>query len=337
MHQDRRTFLRNALAMGGGAFLGFSNKSGLPQSLPSNSSSTQTLPKSSVVLTQRSDLRTGSGLLSGDSVLKLLDTAVENFAQTKTQLAWGKIFKPDDVVALKVNCLAGKGLSTSIELTNAVIERLLGAGVKRNNIIVWDRLNSDLERAGYKIYSGRSNFRCYGNDHAGYTDELYEHGSVCSLLSRIACEQCTAMINMPILKDHGIVGFSGALKNNFGAIHNPNKYHDSVGDPYVADVNMLPAIHQKTRLILCDALTPQYEGGPPFMPQWTWRYDSLLVATDAVALDHVGWQIIEEKRKEKGLPTLKDAGREPTYIATAADARHRLGTNDPKKIQLIKA
>jgi hypothetical protein len=34
--------------------------------------------------------------------------------------------------------------------------------------------------------------------------------------------------------------------------------------------------------------------------------------------------------------SLKDAGRAPAYIATAADAQHRLGTNDPKLIERIE-
>src|SRR5208283_4390145 len=78
------------------------------------------------------------------------------------------------------------------------------------------------------------------------------------------------------------------LKNLFGAIHNPNKYHLNVGDPYVADVNMLPPIRQKVRLHICDATTAQYEGGPSYMPQWTWPCNSLLVSRDPVALDFVG-------------------------------------------------
>ena len=46
--------------------------------------------------------------------------------------------------------------------------------------------------------------------------------------------------------------------------------------------------------------------------------------------------IIETKRKENGLPTLKEAGREPTYIATAADVNHQLGVNNLDKVKLIR-
>jgi len=37
-----------------------------------------------------------------------------------------------------------------------------------------------------------------------------------------------------------------------------------------------------------------------------------------------------------GVPTLEAAGRPPLYIATAADAEHNLGFNDPKRINLME-
>jgi uncharacterized protein (DUF362 family) len=142
---------------------------------------------------------------------------------------------------------------------------------------------------------------------------------------------------MPVPKDHGIAGVTVSLKNMFGAIHNPNKYHLNVGDPYIADVNMLPHIREKTRLILCDATTIQYEGGPSYLPHWTWQYNGLVVGGDPVAVDHTGWGIIEKKRAAEGMPSLAELGREPTYIATAADDQHALGTNDSRRIELVKA
>ena len=72
------------------------------------------------------------------------------------------------------------------------------------------------------------------------------------------------------------------------------------------------------------------------MPQWTWPYNALLVGTDPVALDYTGWQIIERKRAEKGMKSLRDLKREPIYIATAANSQHRLGANDPKRIEVVE-
>ena len=43
------------------------------------------------------------------------------------------------------------------------------------------------------------------------------------------------------------------------------------------------------------------------MPQWTWPYNGLIVGRDPVALDYTGWQIIEKKRAEVGMKSLKEA------------------------------
>lgn len=265
----------------------------------------------------------------------LLDQSVMAFYnRDSAQEAWKLVAKPGEVIGLKVNCLSGHGGSTSVALVEAIAERLQQVGVPGKNIVIFDRLNSDLESAGFKPGSGRP--RCIGNDSSGYEEDLEVHGSVGSRVSRALTRTCDAVINLPVLKDHGIVGVTMALKNLFGAIHNPNKYHPNNGNPYVADVNMLAPIRNKVRLTICDATVAQYEGGPSYMPQWSWAFNGLLVARDPVALDTIGWQIIEAKRAEMGLPTLKAAGREPKYIATAADAAHRLGVNDPARIEKVE-
>jgi len=332
----RREFLRDttiasAALLWSRSFAG-SKRGGLP-----NPSVIYGAEKSRVVIAHRNDLRKNRNVIDGDGVKKLVDAAIENLYQQNAKSVWKKLFSKKDIVGLKVNCLAGKGLSTHYEIVDAVVERLQEIGIPAHHIIIWDRLDRDLERAGYKLYQGRKKPQCYGNNRVGYTSRLFQYGSVGSLLSRIIHDQCTAIINLPILKDHGIVGVSIAMKNFFGAIDNPNKYHDDIGDPFVADVNMLPDIRKKTRLTICDAITPQYEGGPPYMPQWTWQMDSLIAATDMVALDRIGWDIIEQKRKEKGIESLKEAGREPTYIATAADESHKLGTDDLERIEIVHA
>jgi len=328
----RRKFISRTLHTVGALSLGFfpDCKSEIKSTL-----STRTNGQSSVVVARNDFVRDANGRLISEQVDKLLDKAMQNFFQvSKSELAWERLFNKNDVVGIKINCLAGRGISSTRELVESIVEGLRKAGVPERNIIIWDRSNRDLEKAGYKIQTNGNRSKCYGNNQAGYSYDVFEYGEVGSCISNIVLQQCTSIINVPVLKDHGIVGITNAMKNFFGAIHNPNKYHDNNGDPYIADVNMLPAIRSKTRITITDALTAQYEGGPPFMPQWTWPFNGILVGMDPVALDAVAWDIIEKKRKEKGLPSLKEAGREPTYIATAADENHRLGCNDLNKIQI---
>jgi len=81
-------------------------------------------------------------------------------------------------------------------------------------------------------------------------------------------------------------------------------------------------------------MTGCFEAGPGYKPQYAWKYNGVIVASDPVAIDYTAWQIIERKRAESGLPTLSEAGTPPNYIAVAADPHHLLGTNDPKCIVL---
>jgi len=300
----------------------------------------QALPaegKSKVVIARDAQLRGTGGSIDSSRLLRILDRAVQSLHNCDSpEDAWRRVVRPGEVIGLKVNCLAGRGASTSVPLVEAICERLQQAGVSPKNIVIWDRLNRDLESAGFRVSSRADRIRYLGNDAAGYENDLAVYGEAGSLVSTTLTRVCDGVINLPVLKDHGIVGVTMALKNMFGAIHNPNKYHTNAGDPYVADVNMFAEIRQKVRLTICDAITAQYEGGPSYMPQWAWPYNGLLVARDPVALDHTGWQILERKRAEKGMKPLRELQREPRYIATAADAVHRLGTNDPKRIELAE-
>jgi uncharacterized protein (DUF362 family) len=262
-----------------------------------------------------------------EALLRLTDTSTP-------ERAWGRLFGPDDIVGIKVNALGGKPIATHPVVVDAIITGLKRAGIPENNLIVWDRLTDELQKAGYRINTAKTGVRCYGTD-THYDREPEISGSIGSCFSKIISSQCTALINVPVLKDHDLAGVSISLKNFYGAIHNPNKYHDNNCDPYIADVNKHRYIKEKLRLIVCDAITLLYQGGPAFKPQYSLNYCSLLVGTDPVAIDTIGIKLIEDVRREKGLVPLKEAGRDPVHVATAA--KQGLGTDDLSRIDFIKA
>jgi len=341
--RKRRDFLRQSVCWGLGVLgLGHvAEPTGRPAARSMDRMASQVPPddtKSLVVICQDDRVRTSEGTIDKSVLSSMLNAALQRLAGADTaHAAWRHFFKPDDVLGVKVNCLAGRGLSSHPELVDVIVQQVQSARVKEENIIIWDRLTDDLTRAGFAINVNGRGVRCYGTDAPGadYESRLTVIGSMGSRLSRILTRHCTAIINVPVLKDHSIAGVSVSLKNLFGAIDNPNKYHVNGCDPFVADVYSAKVVTAKSRFIICDALTAQYEGGPSYMPHWTWDFNGLLVGTDPVAIDQVAYQIIDEKRREKGMPALADAGREPKYIATSADAHHRLGTNDPDRIEVI--
>jgi uncharacterized protein (DUF362 family) len=271
---------------------------------------------------------TGSGEIVADVLSAMLDAAVEKLTGIKGAEGWSALFSSDDVVAIKVNCLSGSRLSTHPGLVGAVVKKLKGIRIPEKNIFIYDRTSRELEAAGFSLNErGSGGPRCIGTDTrgVGYDGEPTVLGELGSCFSRIISEFCSAIINVPVLKDHDMCGITCSLKNHLGSIDNPNKCHPNAGDPFIAEVNTAPCIRDKSRLIICDGLEALYEGGPAYNPGGAWDFSGLLAATDPVAMDTLAWKLIEKRRKEKGLPSFKEENREPAYIKTAAQEPYNLG------------
>jgi uncharacterized protein (DUF362 family) len=136
------------------------------------------------------------------------------------------------------------------------------------------------------------------------------------MFSLIQTDHVTASISLAILKDHGLAGVTAGMKNYFGAVHNPNKYHDTNCDPYVAEIFDADTIKRKHRLTILDGMIVQYHRGPSFHARWADKQGILIFSLDPVAADMIGWKIIERLRSEKGLPSLQEENREPHYLKT---------------------
>jgi uncharacterized protein (DUF362 family) len=245
---------------------------------------------------------------------------------------------PQDQVGLKVNCLAGKMASTHPEVALVCANLLKDGGLKAKDIIIWDRSASELEEVGFPLNTNGDDFRCLGTDTQGigYTYDLVSYMNIGSLLSRMIDEYTSVQVNIPVLKDHGLSGITCSLKNLFGVIHNPNKYHDNGCDPFIADLNDLPQIREKQKLVICDALRVQFNGGPSYHPQWAENFGGMIMSDDPVALDFVGYQIIDKLRAQHNIPTLEKAGRKPKHIFTSADENHNVGKAKSEEIDLAE-
>jgi len=289
-------------------------------------------PEASRVVVARSEKLLVNGRVQRKEARRILDEGISHLLGKDAPSAWKKLFRPEDTVAIKVNCL---GKSTDVQITLALAEAIQSAGVPSHRIIVWDRSDRELKAAGFSLNAGGSGLQVRGTDNpasGGYSSSLQFAGSVGSLFSRILLNEATALVSLPVLKDHDLAGVSLGMKNFFGAIHNPNKYHDNHCDPYIAELMTHPAIRGKLRLVVCDASTPQAQGGPAFDPRWSWHFGGVILGTDPVAVDAVGTGIIEARRKELGLETLEEEGRAPAHIKTAQ--KLGLGCAEESKIKV---
>lgn len=329
--KSRREFLQDAAA--GAVLIGAQSRLGWTKELGQRA----TGARSRVVVARDAGLRMQGSQPDEQGVLALLDKAMATYTgREKPVEAWQRIVPRGKVIGLKVNGLGGRGISTHAVLIHAICERLQQAGVPAGDIIVWDRNARDLVACGMSINTDRSRVRCCGSDVAGFDDPAVQCGSAQLRMSKILTRDCGMVISVPILKDHQMSGVTFSMKNMYGVIDRPFLLHGDNCNPGVADLNALTLVRERVRFTIGDALTSVYEGGPVYSPEHLWQPNALIVGEDRVAVDYSALQILDRKRVQEGLPTLKDAGREPRYIATAADAAHRLGTNDPQRIQLME-
>jgi len=335
--RSRRDFLKTAAT--GAVLLGSQVKPGLAAMVDASGLHPQHADavKSRVVVAHDGALHGPDGQLSEKRVIDLLDRAIAAYTERDNPVdAWKRIVPVGKTIGLKVNGLGGKGISTHLVLVLAIAERLQQAGVKPGNILVWDRNARDLEACGLTVSTDPNRVRCYGSDVAGFEDEPVAFGSVNVKLAKILTRECDMVIGLPILKDHNLAGVTFAMKNMYGVVQRPYELHGAGCNPAVADLNCIPAVRQKVRFTIGDAMTSVYEGGPGFHAEHLWQPNSLIVGEDRVAIDYSAWQMIERKRAEVGIMPLEAAGRPPRYIATAADAAHGLGFNDPMRFHLME-
>ena len=336
MGMSRRDFLRRtAVGVAGvGAVLAAPTMEGCTQPQPQPQPQPPPQPpaaKSRIVLVQHSGA-TANAKRVKEPIAQMVDACVTRMAgETDPAKAWRKFFSSDEVVGIKVNGLGGPGISTARELSEVCVERLTGIGVKPQNIIFWDCNPGYLRNCGLNPDGG--DWGCQVLTKGVEYDPPLRLGSFYGRITSILTKRIDALLSLPILKDHGISGITLSMKQHYGSHENPGDHHGNNCDPYIADLNTLPAIRQKTRLIITDGTRATCEGGPGFNPQYVWSYNHLLAATDPVALDYTGWTIIEGRRKEVGLPPLAQVGRPPKHIASAA--ARGLGTNDPEQIEVM--
>ena len=292
--------------------------------------------KSQVILASHNHIVSSNEQINTHIVRTTVDEtliALTNTASVRD--AWMQILprlQTTDVIGIKVNCINSRQ-SSHPEVVYAIAVSLTDSLVMNpNNIIIWDRTSRELKRAKYSLNMERNGVRCLAtSDGIGYDERsVVDVGNGRQVsLSKILTQMCTYLINVPVLKDHGIAGITLSMKNHYGSIDSPGSCHGGGCDPYVANLNNTPQIKDKTVLILCDALFGIYRGGPMGAPQWINR--QLLASTDPVALDYTGMMLIDQQRRANNIPPTSER---TTYLRTAA--KLNIGTDNPKRIDGIQ-
>jgi len=284
-------------------------------------------------------------------------------------VAWRQFVSPNEIIGLKVNPIGKAVLSSSHAVVKSVIKQMEEAGIPRNHIVIWDRRGEELEEAGFTAenYPGikissteyKENGAYYGTDgkllsehridkdlyywadcedeYNAYTLPFMVNEGKYSYFTKICTQEVDKIINIPIMKNAG-AAVTLCLKNlAFGSITNTGRLHSrnhgSLWHETCAQVCAFPPIRDKVVLNIADGLRGCYDGGPAANPQFICEYHTLLVGTDAVAVDRIGHEIIIGRRIAEG----RQSEDTPAGIAKLLMAQgYGLGTADHSKIQLLE-
>ena len=241
----------------------------------------------------------------------------------------------DDIVCVKVNGIAKQNMGTNKELVLPFLEAMIAAGVPAGNITVLEqygdflagtRINAANVPAGIKVVT-------HGNGNATMDYRLIPGTGTSTKFTRYLTE-ATAAINFALIKDHSICGYTGQLKNmTHGCSINPHDFHVHHASPQIAQMYAQDVIKSRVRLNIADGYKVMADGGPLWKrPEMVKIHEAVYASTDPVAMDTIGWEVVEKLRAELHLKTLTEAGREPAYIKAAADLG--LGVSDRSKITL---
>jgi hypothetical protein len=284
--------------------------------------------------------------------------------------AWRRFFEPGDVVGIKLNPVGQPLVISDATVVREIIAGLEAAGVHRQDIVVYDRYRREFYRAGFDKWlpeGVRTSYAAKEGDSVqmaieGYDPDHYMEMALTlpgygidnltarrSYAARFITREVNKLINLPVLKDHQSAGITLALKNlSHGLVNNVSRSHATSSlnacNAFIPAVVSMPVIRDKTVLHILDGVKGLYHGGPGARPQFVWEHYTLYFATDPVALDHIGWEVIDAKRVSVGMKKLVEdtpdqfstfVHRQPEHVEIAGALG--LGEWDRTKIELRQA
>jgi uncharacterized protein (DUF362 family) len=286
--------------------------------------------------------------------------------ENSLRAAWVHFVGPDDVVGIKINPSGAPACCSSPEIIREIIHGVESVGVPREHIVVWDRYAYEIDIGSYQPLLP-AGVRVVGiedgvGDITGYDLEVYCDANFFgewetrSYMANVVSSGVTKIINVPTTKDHSASGVTGCLKNlGYGTFNNVARSHRppfSFTNPLIGLMCSAEPLRSKAVLNIMDGMRMVWHGGPLTQVQdFIEQAGTIYIGTDPVAMDTVELQAIENKRRQKGAPSVwehdpksitmnneeffHDASknlfyRQPGHIAAAG--KLGLGISDSKQI-----
>lgn len=283
----------------------------------------------------------------------MMSQAITNLTGKPTvATAWSSLTGTNETIGIKVYSAPGANAGTRVAVASAVIKGLLEAGVPTNHIIVWDRRESDLRRAGYFSLVEKFGVRVEGAAEAGYDEKTFYETALIgnlvfgdlefgrkdddagkkSFVSKLVSQQMTKIINIAPALNHNGAGVAGNLFSlAIGSVDNTIRFEASSGRlaTAVPEIYALPALGDRVVLSISDALICQYEGEERGLLHYSVEFNEIRLSHDPVALDVLAQQDLERIRKTRSqveLPANTELYKNAALL--------ELGVAEPKHIDV---
>lgn len=282
--------------------------------------------------------------------------------------AWRVFFEKGDVVGLKLNAVGRPHVISDPSVVREIIRSLNEIGIPVRDILVYDRPLSGFQQAGFAAWlpdgvrwtTASQGAHPFQLDMEGYDADQYLEMALTqpdappgdphyrrSYVAKFLTKQVNKMINLCLLKHHQSAGITIALKNmSHGLVNNVRRSHftptlNACGS-FIPAVVDLPVIRQKCVLHIADGIKAAYHGGPGSkVGPYVWEHKTMYFASDPVALDRIGWSVIDAKRVAMGMRPVGEAKpdadsnfyrMQPEHVEIAGALG--LGEYDEEKIQV---
>ena len=298
------------------------------------------------------------------AVAEMVDAGMRSLTgEQNARAAWSSFFNPEDVVGIKINASGAPGICSTPELVGEIATNLVAAGVRPENIWVYERFKDQVDTVPYPQHLPTGANVVTADSYLGYDPYTYVDVSFFgeddtrSNLVRLVSDKLTKIINVPNMKDHSASGVTGCLKNiaygNFGNVARSHQFSDTHTLTFIGTLAAAEPLRSRTVLHINDGIRGVWHAGP-FSPNKRFRFypKQMLFSTDPVASDRILLDIIEAKRTaEKAIsvwdrsadklsdprqfssnPNLNRFKREPGHIEFAS--KLGLGVYDKAKIDL---
>jgi uncharacterized protein (DUF362 family) len=262
--------------------------------------------------------------------------------------AFARFVTPKDVVGIKINCSGAPRIMSAPEVVAEVVRNVIAAGVPANQIYIYERFMNQVRTVGYERFvpegvhietAEATRGTILGYDPNTYIEtSFFGEEDTRSNLVRLVGEKLTKIINIPNMKEHRAAGVTGCLKNvaygHFSNMDRSHRWEKTNTRTFIGTLAAIEPVRSRVVLHIMDGLRGVWHGGPfSNNPRFRFFPKQMMFGTDPVAMDRMLIDVIEDKRRAEGAPSIFDRSKERIRNAPETDPSFNRFIREPGHVE----